>query len=406
MKRAVSLLCSIAILFVLGAGAAGAARAAEPESALTLTFSEIEGLVTKGNPTIRNNEATIINLDNPYEIDEMIIALTLSYNSLHALAREARVILGQLMAAGGEGDPDPAPDPVREGLILVLRNDIAAYERDMAQIMAQLDQVYISPRPSFDKAAQQLGNANKLIVCGAESLFITCHALSRQLEQSGDNLKALSGTIKIMELRLSLGMISALSLAGPRAEYAQLELSIAGLENNLRSLHGQINLLLGRAHGAPLQIGELPSAARGFLKTVDRERDLRAAKNNNHLINIAKIDIDELSRQTGNNARRQEAIARNNLDGETREVELRYENMTKAIAGREVELVLAEGRLAQSKRVLEETAKRHKLGLVPKIALTQAESDVFRQEISVKAADAELFAAIRRYEWLVRGVNS
>ena len=410
MKRIIPILCkaatpiaiAIAIAIAIGAVTAAPALAAEPENTLVLSFSEIEGLVTKGNLAIRNNDTTIINLSNSTDVDEMIFALSSSYNSLDAMAREARALQRQIMNSIETGEPDP----VREGLILALKSDISAYERDMAQILAQLDQLFESPRPTADRAIAQLGNANKLIVSGAESLFMGCHALTRRLEQSNGSLKALASDIRVMELRHSRGLITERALLGAKSEYAGLELGVKALENDLKSLHGQINLILGRDQAAPLQIGALPAARRGFLKAADKEKDLLAAKNNNHLMTIAKIDIAEQSRQSSITAKRLEAIAKNNLDSEAREVELRYDKLAKAIEEHEAQLALAENRLALSRRVMEETAKRHELGIAPRIALEQAEGAVHAQTITVKAADAELFAAIRGYEWLLRGVNA
>jgi len=404
VKSIISILCALAIVLSFAATAAGAARAAEPEGLLVLSFADIEGLVTKGNPTIRNNEITAQNLDGAYDPNEMIFALSSSYNYFDSLSRSAKAVIARIMAGA---DPSaPESDPVRDGVIMALESDIAAYESEMAQIRAQLDQLFVSPRPAIDRTIQQLGNANMLIVWGAEGLFMGCHALSRQIAKSNGDLKTLDSSISVMELRYSLGLAAGSALLAARNDRAQLELSIKGMENELRNLHGQMNLLLGRKHDAPLQLGSAPAAVKGFLKTVDRERDLKAATGNSHPVKIATIDINEQKGQSGSSARLQEAIATNSYDSEVRAVALRYESLVATIAEREAALSLAESLLAQKRQALEETKKRHGLGLVPKIALEQAENDVSLQKFSVDAADAELFIAIRRYEWLVRGVSA
>ena len=43
--------------------------------------------------------------------------------------------------------------------------------------------------------------------------------------------------------------------------------------------------------------------------------------------------------------------------------------------------------------------------MVSKSELDQAESDVLLQTINVSSANAELFATIRRYEWLILGIS-
>jgi len=367
-----------------------------------LAFSEVEAQVTRGNPTIRNNNTVMQNLSLTLASDDLFISLVESRNALEVLNRSTRAALDALLDSIG---PDTGPDPIRDGVIMALRSDIASYSRDILQITIQIEQYYNAPRSAMERTVQQLNNANKMIVYGAESLFLSYHAIHRQLDRANENLKTLSRSIGVIEKRHTLGQISERELMNEKHNRALLELSIASLKNELLNIQGEVNLLLGRNHTAPLRLSALPSADRGYLKSADRERDLKLAKDRSPMINIALIDIAEYSRQSGDNARRQLAIARSNHDSEVRALELRYENLTRAISAAEASLDVAESRLAQLQKSLETMRTRHRLGIASKIELEQAETDVALQRISVSSAEAELLAAIRRYEWLVQGVN-
>ena len=401
MKRTISILLVLCMVFAGGAALMDKAEASSSETTLRLSFSEVERQVRNGNPAIRNNGITLQNIDEMLGSDDMLSSLRSSQNQLIALQNQTRRVLDQVQAS----QTSLYPTPLELGVMFALEVDIANLGVSIAQLTAQMEQVYNAPRASRDKTAQQLNNANRQIVWGAESLFMGYHTLSRQLEQTKENLRTLDRNIDILERRLSLGQITARVLQSVKNSRAGLELGIKSMESELGNLMAQMNLLLGRKHDAPLDLGLIPAADRAFLKSIDKERDLRTARRNNHVLNISRIDIDEQSGKQGETARGQEAIANNNYDSEMRAIDQRFESLTKAISDRIALLESAENQLAYLQQGLEETQKRFERGMVSRLVLEQAESEVFLQTLSVSSADAELFNAIRRYQWLVLGLS-
>jgi len=79
--------------------------------------------------------------------------------------------------------------------------------------------------------------------------------------------------------------------------------------------------------------------------------------------------------------------------------------LTRTIKDRLTTLELAEEQLEMLVQTLEETQRRFDRGMVSRVDLEAAKSEVALQEIRVASADAELFGAIRRYEWFTRGLN-
>jgi len=403
MKKIISMMLVVCIALVSIAAYAepvASANNIRDTQNLRVNIDDIERLVRQNNPTVRNNRITEDGL-NEVISDNTFNMLMSSQNQLAQMQNHTRGVLAQIMAV----QPDE-PDPVREGIIMSLMNDIAANERDIMQISSQMDQVQgVRNRSQISRTQMQLSHANRQITWGVESLFLGYHTLIRQLEQTRENLSMLNDNIAIMERRHAVGHITARQLQNVRSSRTQLEAAIVSMENELDNLMGQMNIMLGRSVDATITMGRLPAAERGFLDTVDRDRDLAMAKRNNHVMNMAMSEISEVASQWSESARRTEAMAQNNFDNETRAVLQRYESLTRAIADRERTLELAEQQLELLKDALEETERRFGRGLASRIEVEQARSEVALQEIRISSADAELFGTIRRYEWLIRGLS-
>jgi len=406
MKRIIS---SVLILCLIITGSAMFAVPAEAaptaprnQQNLRLNHADIEQEVRRHNPMVRNNAITEQGLRDFVGTPRMLDSMIAGQNALLAMQAQTQSVLTQIMLS----PPPEDPDPVRDGIIMSLMNDVASMERDIMQMSAQIDQMHSDPvRNSVSRGVQQINSANRQITWGVESMYLAYHTLSRQIEQSKENLDALNRNIAVMERRQAIGHVTARAVQNLRTTRTQLEAGIATMENELDNLKGQINLMIGRTFDAPLQIGSLPEADRAFVGSRDLVRDLRYARNTNSTINIAAIDIAENASSWGETAMRQEAIARNTYDNEIRSLPQRQESLLRAINDRLTTLELAEEQLELMEEALEETQRRFNRGMVSRVDLETAQSEIRLQQIRIESADAELFSAIRRYEWFVRGLN-
>ena len=400
MKRFIST-ALILVLLITALGAVTAAASANGRySNLRVNHEDIEMLVRRGNPTVRNNEITVQGL-NDVVSDNTINQLMAAQQHLSDMQRHTQGVLNSIMQAS----PDTT-DAVTLGVMESLRNDLRANQMDIMQISAQMEQLQSAPvRGNVGRAVMQINHATRQITWGVESLFLGYHALLRQLEQTRESLHSLDRNIEILERRYAVGHITARSVQNVRNTRTQLEAAVISMENELVNLSGQMNLLLGRSFDAPVQVGALPTADRDFLSTVDKDRDVRLATMNNHLINIALSEMEEYRSQSGASSQRSFAIAENNHSSEVRAVQQRHESLVRAIIDREVTLELAQEQLELLQQALEETERRFERGMVSRFDLEQAQTEVTLQEIRVSSADADLFSTIRRYQWLVRGLN-
>ncbi|MCL2365444.1 MAG: TolC family protein [Oscillospiraceae bacterium] len=408
MKRIISTVLTLCLIIAGATAFAGSAAAIiedtppRTQPMLRLNHADIEQQVRRNNPIIRNNAITQQGLTDFIGTPMMVDTVIAGQNALLAMQRNTSAVLTQIMATPSDG-----PDPVRDGIIMSLMNDVASIERDIMQMSMQIEQMHSDPvRNTVSRGIQQINNANRQIIWGVESMYLGYHTLSRQLEQTRENLTALNLNIGIMERRHAVGHVTARTLQNLRNTRTQLEAGIVSMENELENLRGQINIMLGRNANAPISLGAVPAADRDFLDSRDRERDLRSARGSNAAINLARIDRDENAALSGENARRQEAIATNTYDSEVRALSQRQESLIRAIGDRLVTLELAEEQLEVLNQTLEETQRRFSRGMIARIDLENAQSEVRLQQIRVNSADAELFNAIRRYEWFVNGLNT
>jgi len=406
MKRIISTLLILCIVvsgtmaFAVPTAEARAPRV-DNSTTLRLNHSDIEQLVLRHNPVVRNNTISQQGLNDMVGTPLMTDALIAGQNHLLAMQAQTSAVLASIMAVPSDG-----PDPVRDGIVMSLMNDIASNERDIMQMSAQIDQMNSDPvRNTFNRAVQQINNANRQIIWGVESMYLGYHMLSRQLDQAEENLRTLDRNIEIMQRRQAVGHVTQRAVQNLRSTRLQLEAGITAMENEMDNLTSQLNIMLGREFDAPIEIRALPEADREFLDSRDSTRDLRDARGANATLNIARIDMDEQSQLWSEAARRQETIARNNYESEVRALSQRQATLTRAIEDRLTTLELAEEQLELLEQTLEETQRRFDRGLVSRNDLAQAQSEVALQEIRVESADAELFGAIRRYEWFVRGLN-
>jgi len=403
MKRIISIIC-VFCLVLAGISVFGDTAGASDEKMLYLSFAKIEGLVVNDNLAYRNNVRTINNLSDAISNDTFS-ALLLSRNQLQQLMSETQTVYIGLLTPENLASTDPVMNALLPGVRKSLENDIGSYLASIKQIDMQIDQFYITPRVTIDTTIQQLEYYNKQIVWGVESLFMGYHTLTRQLDMAEENLKVLDGNIKAMEQRFLLGQITEAALLDIKSTRAALDLGIRSMKTELANLEGQLNMLINRNHDAPLDIEKMPETEMGFLKTVDAEKDLRLAKTRNHLIAVAEIEIEEYSRSFSDSNLTKLRIAENNYISEVRTVEFKYESLSRAITDKEAMLDSAKNLLGLRQKLLEETKVKYGLGMVSKLDVDKAESDLLLQTINVSAANAELFAAIRRYEWLVRGIG-
>ena len=409
MKRTISAILILCIVLVGAVAFAETAEATRADAPLRLNHSDIERLVRRDNPTVRNNAITAHGL-NDMMSDDTFDTLLQAQGQLREIQRSIGDAFTSMFPPMPPDAPPPPPnpelDPIRGGVAALLQSDMVAIEMQIRELDEHMMQVRSGPaRAQASRALMQINHANMQITWGVESLFLGYHTLSRQLDQTRENLETMNRNIEIMERRQAVGHITARALQSVRNNRTQLEAGIASMENELANLRGQMNLMLGRNVDAPLQIGVLPTAERDFIDTIDRTGDLRAARRSNPQINIALSEISEQAGHHGDSARRTEAIAQNNYDSELRAIQHRHEGLIRTVADREVALELAEEQLELLQQTREETQRRFERGLVSRVELESAQSEVTLQEIRVASADAELFGAIRRYEWFVRGLN-
>jgi len=403
MKRGIAMLCILCLVFVFLSSASEKTSADNNSGALTVNYSEIEDLTRSGNLTIISNGMNELIIGESFSSDETLASLMNAYTMLQTFSDSTKNVIAQLMAS----PTYDLSDPVQAGVMASLNNDLATFSSDMTTLGLQIAQCEAEAPTSVETTITQLRMANCQIVWGVQSLYLGHRTLSRQLALTKSSYQLLKENVEALNLRYSMGQISELTFRSAEVQLSQLESAITSMENEVLSLEGQLNVMLGRDCDLPLKIAEMPKADRDFLKTVDQTKDLKSAKDNSYSLKIAKLNLDEFEKTAGNTnmANRQRTVLKNAVESERMNIELSYSTAVRTIKSKEQTLLSQETLLDLQKRTLESVKKKYELGMVSHLDLLQAEYDLFEQETSVASADADLFSAIEKYKWIVRGVS-
>ena len=103
-------------------------------------------------------------------------------------------------------------------------------------------------------------------------------------------LEALDRTVTEMELRYTLGQISAMQLSEVRAGRTSLESGLATLRMNIRNYKVQLEMMIGAEQTGEIRLGEVPEVTDAQLEAMELETDLAAAREKSYeLYDAGKI---------------------------------------------------------------------------------------------------------------------
>ena len=272
MKRTVALLLIVVFILAAFASAAPEDNSAGTQSVatLSLSYSGIEDQVLKNNPTVRSNNNTLENMNDP---DGIVAAR----NDLFTQAAKIDMsVAGLLTASGGAASPN----------ILQLAYAANAL-RAQGQILKAPDD------DTIEETKWQLDQINYTMVTVSQSLFTTYLSMERQLDNMQKSVGVMNKTLEIMKLRYGFGQISILDLEAFQNQKASMGSGAQSLEVGLETLKGEINMQLGRAFDAPLELMPLPSPDFTYIEKIDRSADLLKAKGASYSLKLKQRAIKD-----------------------------------------------------------------------------------------------------------------
>ena len=243
---------------------------AETEGKTTLTMSQIQDLAAIYN---RNNES--------FELQQDILDLnkTMTRNSRRSLQdaiNNASAGAGGdnssgleyyetlLTDKGAELGPAAASDPGYLALkmqVETMKSSMAAAQmQQISSVDAMIDQIESinGALDDLDEAADDLDKSmsdwKREVRLVAEKLCLNYAQLEKTIALTEQQVALAEKALAIAEVQQNLGMAVTTDMVAAESSLLEAKNSLAGLEENLDMLKRQINLMIGRNMGSPLEI--------------------------------------------------------------------------------------------------------------------------------------------------------
>lgn len=386
-----------------------------PDAVGQVSFVNVERRMRENNLQILAIEQSVLTIED-IDYDKLYDKLWHQLNEL-AQAQWAYVRAGSMMRAISNlpaGQRPPGMEDV----------EYSDYEYNTAY--DQLDRAYAAVRDQYEAIKEgdmqkdnadlvrQLNNLQDQIVVAGESLYAALKAMEGQEAGLQRQLAALDRTVEEMELRYTLGQISALQLSEVKTGRTALESGLETLRMNVKSYKLQLEMLIGAEQTGEIALSPLPEVTAEQLAEMDLESDLAAAKERSYELYEAKQTLEDARDQYkddanywGYNENRYEfRTARNTwqaaqytYNNTVQNYELKFRTLYAQVEDYRQILEAAKVSLACEKESYAASELKFRQGTISHNALLAAEDDLREAEETVRSAAGDLFSTYNTYCW-------
>lgn len=361
---------------------------------------------------------------------------TMSFANLETRIRENNITiqaLNESIASVDAIDFDKMEDNLRDALngIAELQFQLITMPKDSLDAVLNSNVTYNSLQSSYDSlkdtfddlrdgklqrtyagVVRQLENAEDQLVNGAETLYVTVLELQNTRENLQRTLAATNRTVQELELRYTMGQISALQLQQAKAGRTTLTSGIATLEMNIENCIAQLQQMAGADITGTMTLSEVPEVTAEQLDAMDLEKDLETAKEKSYTLYDAKLTLDDAKdtyddacdTYSVNNYNRKSAehtwkAAQYTYQAAVQAYELKFRTAFAAVADYRQILAARETALALQQDTCRSVEMKYQQGAVSKNTYLSAQDDLASAENDVVTAKHDLFTAYRAYRW-------
>lgn len=411
-----------------------------PVSRGTLSFDEIERRVLSSNLNVRtaqeglaqakamNWNKVLGEMDDAIDdleeaIDQMSGASTMDMSTAVAGIAQA---LAAAQAAEDATDQMAAAAALAQGVAQISAGTtITAYSsmqtESLKNTLESLEDQRDDLKKQKDDYPKTIEDTERLvqstidqIVSGAQSLYLTILTTQLQADSLQDTLDATGRTVTEMELRYSLGQISAQTLQQVENGYGTLENSVSGLNNTLGTMRSSLQSLLGEIPDGNLVLTNTPQVTQVQLDAIRYDTDLVKAKEKSYTLYNASRSVekaeDEMNTARKDNGKNsyqyqmaehayQSAVYQN--AAAVAAFELSFQNLFRAIAPAQATLAVKEADLAYQEQLYATAELKYQQGNLSANALNEAANARESAKRDVEAAQLDLFTAYHNYRQAV-----
>lgn len=385
----------------------------EPDPEGYLSFENLERRVRENNLTMQSLNASLASIDE-IDFDQMKDYLRRSLNEISSAQWQVAMSVPSLPTISGEGDYisgiNASLQAAEAALNATTSITVQSMQTQSSALLEALEDLKDgTTQADYAAARRQIENAQNQFVAGAESLYTAMLEMRVQLRGLNQQLDALDRTVEEMELRYSLGQISALQLQEAKSGRAALASGIATLDMNIRNYTLQMETWVGAEQTGTLVLYELPSVTDQQLAAMDLEKDLAAAKEVSYTLFDAKETLDDAKENMRqsipdymlDSARQTYEAAEYTYEAAVQNFELNFRTMFAAVADCKQILTTKETALALERANFQAQELKYQQGAISKNQYLAAQDDLNAAGNDVTSAKHDLFAAYRTYYWAI-----
>ena len=381
------------------------ADAAETAETLSeISFAEVESRTRAYNMTVRAMEERISgaeSVDYKKAEDDLLKSLNALAAQEEALMSAASSSIGAV--AGGAMSGNSA--------LMSLQTQYNSAYKSFEQIRDG------TTRRNAQDGIRQLQMSVEQIVMGAETSYIALVAMQDQYAAYARQLEALNRTVEEMELRYSLGQISALTLNQTKSGRTALMSGMETLSMNIRSLKMRLENMLGASLTGEIKLGALPAVTEAQIAALDADRDFAAANEKSYELYAAartlqdarETFLDSASQYHYNEsnssyqmAQHTWTAAQDTYNVTVRGYELKFRTLYEQVRDYYQVWNASKDALEMQKQLYQVSELQYKQGNISQNALLSAKDSLSEKEEAVRTAANNLFSSYNNYCWAVQ----
>ena len=268
-----------------------------------------------------------------------------------------------------------------------------------------------------EAALWQYRTTQNTVVIAGESLFMQIHSLRAQDEQISRGIAKMDRMLKEMELRESLGQVSALSVDQMRNQRTQTASQQQTLRSGIDSALLNLESMVGAELGKPLELGALPKVTAEQLDAMELEKDMEKAKTVSYSIFAADKAIKDFKKGTYKTvvdrfsdndnvfevSQVKHALQAMKIDYQNtvQSFELNFRTLYAQVKDAAQILEARRAALASQEKSYAASALKYEQGNLSANALEDAKDELATAKDNVSSAERDLFAKYRSYQWAV-----
>lgn len=234
---------------------------------------------------------------------------------------------------------------------------------------------------TLKETTTQLDSARDSTVIAARTLFITYNSLQDQITDLSQQKALVNAKQRSFEQQYQWGFISSLDLEKSKNQVSTMETTISSMEVQATAIKRSFNTLLGRNYNQNLTLKSLPFKRLDDIDELDFSKDVDVA----------------LSNYNGNTSGSE--YQNPDYDEEKGSFAASFRKLYDTIQNKNNALTAQKAALDTQQKLYNASKAQFDAGLISKLTLDSAKSALDTQELSVKAAQTDLFTAYEQYQW-------